>query len=61
MTLVKNLNPETALTLEQKVIAAYLHIVRGINQQDIAIALGGVNSGRVAEAISQIKALNGGE
>jgi hypothetical protein len=46
--------PTTALTFEQKVTAAYLHFVRGINQQDIAIAMGGVNNGRVNEAVRAI-------
>lgn len=47
--------PETALTFEQKIIAAYLHFVRDVNQQDIAVAMGGVNSGRVNEAIKAIE------
>lgn len=44
-----------ALTFEEKITAAYLYYVRGNDQQDIAIAMGGVNMGRVNEACGTIK------
>lgn len=44
------MSEKTALTPEERIKAAYLHIVRGVSQQDIAVAFE-VNSGRVAEAI----------
>lgn len=44
-----------ALTPEQKLLAAYAHLIRGVNQMDIAIVLGGVNQGRVNEAITEVR------
>jgi len=49
-------NRKTALTFQEKIIAAYLHYVQGIDQHIIAIAMGGVNHGRVNEACKDIKA-----
>jgi hypothetical protein len=46
---------ETDLSFEQAVIAAYLVYVRGLHQNDVAIAMGGVNLGRVNEAVNAIK------
>lgn len=43
-----------ALTFEERIIAAYLHFVKGIEQNDIAVAFR-VNPGRVAEAVNAIK------
>jgi hypothetical protein len=48
--------PPTQLTFEQKIIAAYLHFVCDMNQQHIAIGFGGINVGRVNEAIKAIEA-----
>jgi hypothetical protein len=49
---------KTALTFEEKITAAFMHYVRMIDQQDIAM-LYGVNGGRVNEACLTIKdALN---
>ena len=45
----------TALTFQQKIIAAYLNLVCDVNQQHIAIAFGGVNVGRVNEAIKAVE------
>jgi DNA-binding transcriptional regulator LsrR (DeoR family) len=45
---------KTALTFEEKIKAAYLHYVRGVDQQDLATAFE-VNSGRVNEACKIIK------
>jgi DNA-binding transcriptional regulator LsrR (DeoR family) len=52
---MKATKPSPALTFEQKVIAAYLHYVRGVTQDDIASAFA-VNIGRVNEAVLAIKA-----
>ena len=41
---------KTALTPEEMITAAFMHYVRDVDQQDIAIMLGGVNIGRVNEA-----------
>lgn len=49
---------KTALTFEEKITVAFMHYVRGIHQQDLAI-LYCVNMGRVNEACMAIKtALN---
>lgn len=45
---------KTSLTPEEKIKAAYLHMIRGWDQQDIAIAFE-VNIGRVNEAVSKIR------
>lgn len=45
--------PKTALTPQEKIKAAYLHYVRGINQHDIAVAFE-VNPGRVNEACKAV-------
>jgi len=45
---------KTALTPEEKITAAFMHYVRKVDQQDIAIMLGGVNGGRVNEACLDI-------
>jgi len=45
---------KTALTPEEMITAAFLHYVRGVRQQDIAMAMGGVNIGGVNEACSAI-------
>jgi len=47
--------PKTALTFEERITAAFMHYVRGIAQQDIAIMMGGVNGGRVNRACLVIK------
>ena len=39
----------TELTPEQKITIAYMHYIRGIQQQDLA-AMYNVNSGRISEA-----------
>lgn len=41
---------KTALTPEEKLIAAWAHITQGVSQQTLA-AIYGVNSGRIAEAV----------
>lgn len=45
---------KTALTFEEKITAAYLHYVRGVEQTDIAVAFA-VNIGRVNEACLAVK------
>ena len=45
---------KTALTFEEKITAAHLHYVRGIDQHIIAFAPG-VNMGRVNEACVTIR------
>jgi hypothetical protein len=45
---------KTALTFEEKITAAFMHYVRLIDQQDIAMMYG-VNMGRVNEACLAIK------
>ena len=44
---------KTALTFEEKITAAFMHYVRRISQQDIAMMYG-VNIGRVNEACQAI-------
>jgi hypothetical protein len=43
-----------ALTKQERIKCAYLHIIRNVPQQDLAIAFE-VNSGRVNEAITAIE------
>jgi len=45
---------KTALTFDEKITAAYLHYVQGVEQHVIAMAMG-VNMGRVNEACLAIK------
>ena len=45
---------KTALTFEEKITAAFMHYVRQIDQQDIAMMYG-VNIGRVNEACNIIR------
>ena len=45
---------KTALTFEEKITAAFMHYVRKIDQQDLAM-LYGVNGGRVNEACQVVK------
>lgn len=47
--------PKTSLTFEEKITCAFMHFVRGISQQDIAIMMGGINIGRVNEACQAIR------
>lgn len=50
---------KTALTFEEEITSAFMHYVRKIDQQDIAMVYG-VNIGRVNEACLTVKhALNG--
>ena len=50
---------KTALTCNEKLTVAYLHYVRGVEQQDLAVAFA-VNMGRVNEACLAVRdALNG--
>jgi DNA-binding transcriptional regulator LsrR (DeoR family) len=48
------MSKKTSLTLDERITAAYLHYVQGIEQHVIAIAMG-VNMGRVNEACLAIK------
>ena len=45
---------KTALTFEERIKAAYLHYVRGVMMQDIAVAYE-VNLGRVSEACYAVR------
>jgi hypothetical protein len=45
---------KTALTFEEKITVAFMHYVRQIDQQDLAV-LYGVNGGRVNEACLTVK------
>ena len=45
---------KTALTFEEKITAAHLHYVQGIDQHVIAFAMG-VNMGRINEACVTIR------
>lgn len=45
---------KTALTPEEKLRAAYAHLINGVDQHVIA-SLFAVNSGRVAEAIADVR------
>ncbi len=47
-------DPKRSLTPQEKIKAAYLHEVRGIQQSDIAVAFE-VNIGRVNEALMEIR------
>jgi len=46
--------PKTALTFEEKITAAFMHYVRGVSQQNIAIMMGGVNGGRINDACRDV-------
>ena len=50
---------KTALTPHEKIIAAFMYYVREVDQQDIAIMLGGVNGGRISDACRDIGILVG--
>ena len=58
---VTRVERKTALTFEERITAAFMHYVRGIDQQDIAIMMGGVNAGRVNEACRAISIALGNE
>ena len=45
---------KTALTSEEKLKAAYFHIVRGVDQHVLADMFN-VNPGRIAEAVSAVR------
>ena len=45
---------KTSLTPQEKITAAFMHYVRMIDQQDIAILMGGVNMARVNDACRDI-------
>lgn len=45
---------KTALTGEEKITVAFMYLVRGIPQHDLA-TMYGVNPGRIAEAIIPIR------
>ena len=44
------------MNAEQKLTAAYMYIVRGVSQQDLA-AIYNVNSGRIAEAVQAARSV----
>lgn len=44
---------KTDLTVEERIIVAYLHHIRGVEQQDLAAAYN-VNSGRISEACTAL-------
>jgi hypothetical protein len=46
--------PKTFLTPDEKLRAAYAHIINGVDQHHIA-ALFGINPGRVNEAIQDVR------
>lgn len=50
--------PKTALTPDEKIKAAYLHEVMGVDQHILAAAYG-VNPGRVNEALRDIRSAIG--
>ena len=54
MAVARGFVPKTDLTPEEKLAAAYSHLLCGVAQHDIA-ALYRVNSGRVAEAVSDVR------
>jgi hypothetical protein len=45
---------KTTLTPREKLVSGFFHLIRGIAQQDIA-AMYGINQGRVAEAIGELR------
>lgn len=47
------IEPKAALTPQERIKAAYLHYIRGVTQQDLAVAFE-VNIGRVNEACKAI-------
>jgi hypothetical protein len=49
---------KTSLTPEEKIKAAYLHEIMGVDQHILAAAYG-VNPGRVAEAIKTVRSAIG--
>lgn len=46
--------PKAALTPEEKLKAAYFYLVRGVDQHTLA-DLFGVNGGRIAEAVIEVR------
>lgn len=46
---------KTGLTPREKLAVAYFHLIVGYAQQDLA-ALYGINQGRIAEAIGELRA-----
>lgn len=45
----------SARSPEARIVAALLHLVRGISLADICIVLGGAKQGRIAEAVAAIR------
>jgi hypothetical protein len=54
MAIARGFTPKAALSPAEKLTVAYFHLVRGIAQHDLA-SLQGVNPGRVAEAIADVR------
>lgn len=58
MTEARHYDRKASLTPEEKLRAAYLHLIRGIAQHVLADVFD-VNAGRIAEAVADVrKALN---
>ena len=54
--MARNTSPSTVtMDFEDKLEVAYMYYIRGISQQDLA-ALKRVNSGRISEACTTVKA-----
>lgn len=54
MTTKRGFEPKTALTPEERLQAAYMHLIRGISQQDLADMFR-VNIGRVNQAVAEAR------
>lgn len=47
---------KTDLTPEEQLEVAFFHLRRGVAQQDLASIYGGINSGRVSDAVEKARA-----
>lgn len=53
--MTRGFTPKTSLAPDEKLRVAFAHIVLGVDQHVLA-AMYGVNPGRVAEAVTQVRA-----
>jgi hypothetical protein len=58
MATARGFKPKTELAPKEKLKVAYFHLLRGVAQQTLADMFD-VNSGRVAEAVSEVRKVIG--
>jgi hypothetical protein len=54
MAIARGFKPKAALEPHEKLCCAYFHLIRGLSQHDLAGIYGGVNPGRVNDAIKDV-------